>query len=194
MQLYKRKSWPTSRRQIISLKMLTKLFELLECCNQVQKRVPEKDCPNSLWRMKSYDKLRPYSICIGGYIDGFFRDIIWLNAGIKSNGSRFICAFIWRQHLHLIVVHKLLEQIRLGAENGINLFAGKWGTKRFNLLPLLYGPSPANQKTESSMATLTKHRSQFWINPLRITGCSLELFQVLLQYAFTSDRSYKSVH
>ena len=35
--------------------------------------------PNFIWHMDSYDKLRPYGLCINGCIDGFYRKLIWLN-------------------------------------------------------------------------------------------------------------------
>ncbi|KAL3973486.1 ADP-sugar pyrophosphatase / 8-oxo-dGDP phosphatase / ADP-D-ribose pyrophosphorylase [Sarotherodon galilaeus] len=33
--------------------------------------------PNFIWHMDSYDKLKPYGICINGSIDGLSRKIIW---------------------------------------------------------------------------------------------------------------------
>lgn len=44
--------------------------------------------PNYLWHLDSYDKLKPYGICINGCIDGFSRQIIWLQAGKTSNNPR----------------------------------------------------------------------------------------------------------
>ena len=39
--------------------------------------------PNCVWRivcLDSYDKLKPYGICINGCIDGFSRYILWLES------------------------------------------------------------------------------------------------------------------
>lgn len=44
--------------------------------------------PNFLWHMDSYDKLKPYGICINGCIDGFSRQIIWLRAGPTSSDPK----------------------------------------------------------------------------------------------------------
>lgn len=41
--------------------------------------------PNYLWHMDSYDKLKPYGICINGCIDGYSRHIIWLRVGPTSS-------------------------------------------------------------------------------------------------------------
>lgn len=44
--------------------------------------------PNYLWHVDSYDKLKPYGICINGCIDGFSRHIIWLRAGSTSSDPK----------------------------------------------------------------------------------------------------------
>ncbi|MEQ2186873.1 hypothetical protein GOODEAATRI_033288, partial [Goodea atripinnis] len=41
--------------------------------------------PNYIWHADSYDKLKPYGICINGCIEGFSRTIIWLKAAHTSN-------------------------------------------------------------------------------------------------------------
>lgn len=46
--------------------------------------------PNYLWHMDSYDKLKPYGICINGCVDGFSRHIMWLHAGSTSNDPKVI--------------------------------------------------------------------------------------------------------
>lgn len=56
--------------------------------------------PDFIWHVDSYDKLRPYGICINGCIDGFSRHLIWLNAYKTSNDPRVIAGYyicIWRQ-------------------------------------------------------------------------------------------------
>ncbi|KAK0134211.1 hypothetical protein N1851_030223 [Merluccius polli] len=46
--------------------------------------------PNYIWHADSYDKLKPYGICINGCIDGFSRKIIWLKAAHTSSNPRVI--------------------------------------------------------------------------------------------------------
>ncbi|XP_074042614.1 uncharacterized protein isoform X3 [Leptinotarsa decemlineata] len=43
--------------------------------------------PNYLWHVDSYDKLKPFGICINGCIDRFSH-IIWLRAGITSSDPK----------------------------------------------------------------------------------------------------------
>ncbi|KAF3850028.1 hypothetical protein F7725_019747 [Dissostichus mawsoni] len=46
--------------------------------------------PNFIWHLDSYDKLKPYGICINGCIDGYSRKIIWLNAYTTSSDPKLI--------------------------------------------------------------------------------------------------------
>ena len=46
--------------------------------------------PNHLWHLDSYDKLKPFGICINGCIDGFSHKIIWLNAYHTSSDPKLI--------------------------------------------------------------------------------------------------------
>ena len=46
--------------------------------------------PNFLWHVDSYDKLKPYGICINGAVDGFSRMVIWLHANTTSSNPRVI--------------------------------------------------------------------------------------------------------
>ena len=46
--------------------------------------------PNYVWHLDSYDKLKPYGICINGCIDGFSRRIIWLRASTTTSDPKVI--------------------------------------------------------------------------------------------------------
>lgn len=46
--------------------------------------------PNYLWHVDSYDKLKPYGICINGCIDGYSRYIMWLRASYTNSNPRVI--------------------------------------------------------------------------------------------------------
>ncbi|CAL9702157.1 unnamed protein product [Knipowitschia caucasica] len=46
--------------------------------------------PNFVWHIDSYDKLKPYGICINGCIDGFSRNIIWLRAAFTNSNPKVI--------------------------------------------------------------------------------------------------------
>ncbi|CAC5403727.1 unnamed protein product [Mytilus coruscus] len=49
--------------------------------------------PNFIWHLDSYDKLKPFGICINWCIDGFYRLIIWLEAGQTSSDPRVISGY-----------------------------------------------------------------------------------------------------
>ena len=46
--------------------------------------------PNYLWHLNSYDKLKPYGLCISGCIDGFSRKIIWCKVSSSTSDPRII--------------------------------------------------------------------------------------------------------
>ncbi len=46
--------------------------------------------PNYIWHMDSYDKLKPFGICLNGCIDGFSRIIVWLKAYNTSIDPKII--------------------------------------------------------------------------------------------------------
>ncbi|KAF5273549.1 hypothetical protein FQR65_LT17130 [Abscondita terminalis] len=57
---------------------------------RLQRRKYSNKGPNYLWHIDSYDKLKPFGICINGCIDGFYRHIIWMKAGTTASDSKEI--------------------------------------------------------------------------------------------------------
>lgn len=49
--------------------------------------------PNFVWHVDSYDKLKPYGICINRAIDGFSRLIVWLHAYSANNNPKVISSY-----------------------------------------------------------------------------------------------------
>jgi len=49
--------------------------------------------PNFVWHLDSYDKLKPYGICISGCIDGFSRKIMWLQAYRTTSDPKIIAGY-----------------------------------------------------------------------------------------------------
>ena len=43
--------------------------------------------PNYIWHFDGYDKVKPYGLCISGCVDGFSRQLIWLNVYKTNNES-----------------------------------------------------------------------------------------------------------
>ena len=60
--------------------------------NRLRRRLYINAGPNFLWHVDSYDKLKPYGICINGAVDGFSRMVIWLHAYTTSSNPRVILA------------------------------------------------------------------------------------------------------
>jgi len=74
--------------------------------------------PNFLWHVDSYDKLKPYGICINGCIDGFSRKIMWVNAYSTSSDPTIIDGYF----MHTVEQLKgcpCIVRSDPGTENGV---------------------------------------------------------------------------
>nr|XP_022310849.1 uncharacterized protein LOC111116138 [Crassostrea virginica] len=64
---------------------------------RLHKRLKRRSCsspgPNFVWHIDGYDKLKPYGIAISGCIDGFSRNILWLEAGTSNNDPKVIANY-----------------------------------------------------------------------------------------------------
>lgn len=61
--------------------------------NCLSRRIYVNPGPNFLWHVDSYDKLKPYGICINGAIDGFSRFIVWLHAYSTNSNPKIIASY-----------------------------------------------------------------------------------------------------
>ena len=61
--------------------------------NRLRRRLYINAGPNFLWHVDSYDKLKPYGICIDGAVDGFSRMVIGLHAYTTSSDPRVIAGY-----------------------------------------------------------------------------------------------------
>lgn len=124
--------------------------------------------PNFIWHIDSYDKLKPYGICVNGCIDGFSRKMIWLNAYTTSSDPKVIGGY------YLEAVQRLRGCPRivrgdLGTENGhVRAFQRA-------LVPVepddtldsyLEGASTANQRIEYWWGFLRRQCAEFWLTLL----------------------------
>lgn len=121
--------------------------------------------PNFIWHLDSYDKQKPYGICVNGCIDGFSRKVIWLNAYTTSSDPKVIGGY------YIEAVHRLggcprVVRGDLGTENG-----HVRGFQRF-LVPVqpddtldsyLEGASTANQRIEYWWGFLRGQCVEFWL-------------------------------
>ncbi|KAI2647351.1 Tetrathionate reductase subunit B [Labeo rohita] len=122
--------------------------------------------PNFIWHLDSYDKLKPYGVCINGCIDGFSRKIIWLNAYTTSSDPKLIGGYYIEAVKHLGGCPRVVRG-DLGTENGyVRDF------QRFlhishadeTLDSYLEGASTANQRIEYWWGVLRKECMEFWIS------------------------------
>lgn len=149
--------------------------------------------PNYVWHMDSYDKLKPYGICINGCIDGYSRHIIWLRAGSSSSNPKIIAGYFVGS-MNVLGGYPRTIRSDMGTENKSVEKIQKALHELFNTntthnLPFIYGRSTANQRIESWWATLRKHNAQYWMNLFEIlkdegwfTGSFLD--KSLIQYCF----------
>lgn len=73
--------------------------------------------PNYMWHLDSYDKLKPYGICINGCIDGYSRYIVWLSAGTTNNDPKVIASYYYETVTLLNGYPRTIRADR-GTENG----------------------------------------------------------------------------
>jgi hypothetical protein len=121
--------------------------------------------PNFIWHIDSYDKLKPYGICINGSIDGFSRKMIWLNAYTTSSDPKLIGGYYIEAVQHLGGCPRVVRG-DLGTENGYVR-----GFQRF-LVPIqpdctidsyLEGASTANQRIEYWWGFFRRECVEFWL-------------------------------
>lgn len=116
--------------------------------------------PNFLWHLDSYDKLKPYGICINGCVDGFSRHMIWLEAYHTNSDPRVIAGYYM----------KAIE-LRRGCPANMR---GDMGTENSHVAQIqsfctgspsfIYGRSTANQRIERWWGILRMECVQFWID------------------------------
>lgn len=135
--------------------------------NRLRRRLYSNPGPDFMWHMDSYDKLKPYGICVNGCIDGFSRQIVWLEA-YSTNSNPSIMAGYFMQAVQSRM--GCCKRIRLdrGTENGhvANMlrFLRYEHPDEFSNQCVLYGSSNHNQRIESWWAFNRKHNAQFWMN------------------------------
>ena len=57
--------------------------------------------PNYIWHIDGYDKLKPFSFCIHGAIDGYSRRILWLEV-TSSNKDPCIIGYHFYEYVNLL--------------------------------------------------------------------------------------------
>lgn len=151
--------------------------------------------PNFLWHVDSYDKLSPYGVCINGCIDGFSRQIIWLEAYMSNSNPKIIAGYYinairntnrcpLRIRSDRGTENVYIEQMQMFLRRNHNDTLA--GANSF-----LKGVSTANQRIEGWWSILRKQNAQFWIDFFGRMRDSGEfsgdfLDKNLLQFCFTN--------
>ena len=135
---------------------------------RLKRRTYHSAGPNALWHVDGNDKLKPYGICIHGCIDGFSRNIIWLEAWHTNNDPRVIAGYF------VSAVRKQNgspERVRAdaGTENThlkqMQIFLRSDHVDRFaGGRSYVQGTSTANQRIEFFWGILRKEALNFWID------------------------------
>lgn len=126
---------------------------------------------NFIWHLDSYDKLKPYGICINGCIDGFSRKLLWLKAGKTSSDPKVIGGYFINYVETLGGCPRRIRADR-GTENGhvahMQRFLRENDDDRFaGENSFLYGRSTANQRIECWWGILRKENTEYWISTFR---------------------------
>ncbi|MEQ2182533.1 hypothetical protein GOODEAATRI_023306, partial [Goodea atripinnis] len=117
-------------------------------------------CPNFIWHIDSYDKRKPYGICINRNIDGFSRKIIWLKAYTTNSDPKLIGGYYIDAVQRLEVCPRVVRG-DLGTENV--------SVRDFQcLLHPIHPNDPLDSYLEG--ASTAKQRIEYWWRFLR-TEC-----------------------
>ena len=61
--------------------------------NRLRRRQYRGKGPNFLWHIDGYDKLKPFGFCVQGGINGFSRQIMWLEVGSTNSDSLVVASY-----------------------------------------------------------------------------------------------------
>ena len=123
--------------------------------------------PNHTWHIDGYDKIKPFSFCIHGAIDGYSRKILWLEVGPSNNDPGIIAHYYIKCVKHLEVAPRILRT-DLGTENTtvafLQPFLRSSGTDEFSgPKSFMYGQSTSNQRIEALWSILRRSNMDWWI-------------------------------
>lgn len=144
--------------------------------------------PNFIWHLDSYDKLKPFGICINGCVDGYSRKVVWLEAYTTNNNPRVIAGYYMQTVRKEMGCPRVIRS-DFGTENNtvrqMQQFLRRNGDDPLaSEKSFMQGTSQHNQRIESWWGVLRKHSIQFWLNMFG---------QVKDQGHFTGDHLDKSL-
>ncbi|XP_042069377.1 uncharacterized protein LOC121812132 [Haplochromis burtoni] len=126
--------------------------------------------PNFVWHIDSYDKLKPYGICINGCIDGFSRNIIWLRTAHTNSDPKVIRSY-FVEAVESRGGFLRLVRTDMGTENVLVRDLQRYlrrndGDDRAGDRSYVTGASTANQRIESWWGVMRKEGVESWIKLL----------------------------
>lgn len=144
--------------------------------------------PNFIWHLDSYDKLKPFGICINGCVDGYSRKVVWLEAYTTNSNPRVIAGYYMQTVRKEMGCPRVIRS-DFGTENNtvrqMQQFLRRNGDDPLaSEKSFMQGTSQHNQRIESWWGVLRKHSIQFWLNMFG---------QVKDQGHFTGDHLDKSL-
>ena len=123
--------------------------------HRLRRRQYKSKGPNFVWHIDSYDKLKPYGIAINGCIDGFSRNIVWLEAS-TTNSDPKVVAYYYIQAVKRKAGCPRRIRSDMGTENTyieqMQIFL-RWNHQDEMTEPksFLYGKSTHNQRIEDAL-------------------------------------------
>ncbi|XP_073254905.1 uncharacterized protein [Porites lutea] len=135
--------------------------------HRLQRRQYHAKGPNFIWHLDGYDKLKPYGFCIHGCIDGYSRQIMWLEVGRTNNHPGVVASYFINCVQNVGGTASVIrgdmgtENVRIAAIQRYlrHELGDSWsGEKSF-----LYGRSVANQRIEAWWGQLRRGASDWWI-------------------------------
>lgn len=122
--------------------------------------------PNYIWHLDSYDKLKPFGICINGCIDGFSRKIVWLNAFTTSSDPKIVGGYYMDAVERQGGCPRIVRGDR-GTENvkvrDFQRFLRRNLQDTSSIDSYIEGASTANQRIESWWGFLRRESLEFYI-------------------------------
>ncbi|KAK0145716.1 hypothetical protein N1851_015376 [Merluccius polli] len=123
--------------------------------------------PNYIWHFDSYDKLKPFGICINGCIDGFSRKTIWMNAFTTSSDPKIIGGYYMEAVQRLGGCPRIARGDK-GTENvkvrDFQRFLRRNIHDGSAIDSYIDGASTANQRIESWWGFLRRESMEFYIS------------------------------
>lgn len=129
---------------------------------RLRRRIDSNPGPDSMWYIDSYDK--PSGICINGWIDGFSRHIIWLEAYSTNSDPAVIASYFMSAVESKNGFHKSCCGNRNWSCRKCAKVLRYEDVEEFAHIYLLLGSRNHNQRIETWWSYLRSHHAQFWIS------------------------------